>query len=72
MVTKGALEKRLAELEAKMAPKRIETLADFVLFIANRREGEEWPPLSPEMEDLFDRSAEGAERHDEDGVGSSS
>ena len=53
MATRAALEKRLAGVEAKSKPKMISTLADFVLFIANRQDGEEWPPLSPEMAELF-------------------
>jgi len=53
MATRHGLEKRLADIETKSKPKMISTLADYVLFIANRQDGEEWPPLSPEMAELF-------------------
>jgi len=52
MVTKSSIERRLSKLETKMKPKRIETLADFVLWAARRdRFGDDtpMPPLSPEM-----------------------
>jgi hypothetical protein len=52
MVTKSSIERRLSKLETKMKPKRIETLADLVLWAARRdRFGDDgpMPPLSPEM-----------------------
>jgi len=52
MVTKISIERRLSTLETKMKPKRIETLADLVLWVARRdRFGDDgpMPPLSPEM-----------------------
>ena len=65
MATRSALEKRLCNLETKSKPKMISTLADYVLFIANRQDGEEWPPLSPEMQGVFDNLAKKGERHKE-------
>ena len=53
MVTRAALAKRLADLEAKTKPKRIETLADWVLWLANRREGEPRPPMDPGLEEVL-------------------
>ena len=53
MATSAAIDKRLAKLEAKTRAKTIETLADYVLFIANRKPGEPWPPVSPEIADIF-------------------
>ena len=67
MATKAALEKRLSGLEAKTKPKMIETLADWVLWLANSNEGEERPPLSEEMEDCFKSLAEKAERRKQEG-----
>ena len=61
MVTKSAFERRLTEIEAKTKPKTIETLADWVLWLANRREGEESPPVSPIMQDMFDKLAKSDE-----------
>lgn len=53
MVTRVALEKRLSELEAKIQPKRIDTLADWVMWIAHRREGEPRPPMDPGLEEVL-------------------
>lgn len=60
MASKSAIEKRLADVEAKARPKKIETLADFVRYMAaKQRYGVEVvgpsPPLSPEMEACFER-----------------
>lgn len=53
MTGRAAIERRLSELEAKTKPKRIDTLADWVLFIANRRPGEPWPPVNPVIEEAM-------------------
>lgn len=53
MVTSAGIEKRLSALEEKTAPKRIETLADWVMFIANRKPGEPWPPINPVIDEVM-------------------
>jgi hypothetical protein len=58
MATKSVIERRLSGLEAKMKPKRIETLADWVLWLARReRYGDTGarPQLSPEMEECLSK-----------------
>lgn len=54
MTTSAGIEKRLAKLEAKTKPKTIATLADWVMFIANRKPGEPWPPVSPAIQEMMD------------------
>lgn len=57
MTTKSAIERRLSDLETRMKPKRIETLADWVLWLARReRYGDSGPrpPLSPEMAEFLE------------------
>lgn len=53
MTTSAAIDKRLSKLEAKTRPKRIETLADWVMFIANRKPGEPWPPVDPAIDEAM-------------------
>jgi hypothetical protein len=58
MVTKSAIERRLSDLETKMKPKKIETLADWVRWIARReRFGDDgpMPELSPAMAELLEQ-----------------
>ena len=50
MATRSALEKRLADLEAKTKPKRIETLADFVIWMAHKQPGDPIPEMKPVLE----------------------
>jgi len=64
MVTRSAIEKRLSELEAKTRPKTIETLADFVLWMANKRPGDVMPEMNPVLAeglDNFSRKSREAE-----------
>jgi hypothetical protein len=58
MATKSAIERRLSDLETKMQPKKIETLADWVLWLARReRYGDTGPrpPLSPEIAEFLEQ-----------------
>lgn len=53
MVTRAAIEKRLAAIEAKTKPKRIETLADWVMWVAHAQPGEPRPPMDPDLEEVL-------------------
>ena len=58
MVTKSTIERRLSDLEARMKPKRIETISDFVLSAALRdRYGDDspMPELSPAMAEFLEQ-----------------
>jgi len=54
VATSAGIKKRVEALEAKAKPKMIETLADYVKWIANRKPGEKRPPMTPVMESFFD------------------
>jgi hypothetical protein len=58
MVTKSTIVRRLSDLETRMKPKRIETLADFVLWAARQdRYGDDspMPELSPAMAEFLEQ-----------------
>lgn len=63
MTTSAAINKRLDKLEARTKPKRIETLADWVRFIANRKPGEPWPPVNPVIEEAMSSLHENCKKH---------
>jgi hypothetical protein len=58
----GDLERRLARF--RQGPATIRTLRDYVVWLANREEGEERPPMDPELEAMLSNFAAGAERDD--------
>jgi len=47
---KAGIERRIRALEAERGPATIQTLRDYVVWLANREEGEERPPMDPELE----------------------
>ncbi len=46
---KAGIERRIRALEAERGPATIRTLRDYVVWLANREEGEERPPMDPEL-----------------------
>lgn len=64
MTTSAAINKRLDKLEAKTKPKRIETLADWVRFIANRKPGEPWPPVNPVISEAMANLGKNSDKHE--------
>ena len=58
----GDLERRLARF--RQGPATIRTLRDYVVWLANREEGEERPPMDPELEAVLFNFGAGAGRDD--------
>jgi hypothetical protein len=59
---KAGIERRILALEAERGPATIRTLRDYVVWVANREEGEERPPMDPELEELLYNFTEGCKR----------
>ena len=58
---KASLERRIRALEAERGPATIQTLRDFVVWMATREEGEESPPMDPELEAVLFKGLEAVE-----------
>jgi len=58
----GDLERRLARF--RQGPATIQTLRDYVVWLANREEGEDRPPMDPELEAVLFNFGAGAGRDD--------
>ena len=50
---KAGIERRVRALEAERGLATIQTLRDYVVWLANREEGEERPPMDPELEAML-------------------
>lgn len=59
-----SLRSRLEDLEAERGPATIRTLRDYVVWMANREEGEERPPMDPELEAMLFNFAAGVGKDD--------
>lgn len=59
----GDLERRLARF--RQGPATIQTLRDYVVWLANREEGEERPPMDPELEAVLFNFAAGEPEEEE-------
>jgi hypothetical protein len=56
---RAGIERRIRALEAERGPATIQTLRDYVVWLANREEGEERPPMDPELEAVLFNFARG-------------
>jgi len=58
---RAGIERRIRALEAERGPATIQTLRDYVVWLANREEGEERPPMDPELEAVLFKGLEAVE-----------
>ena len=61
---RAGIERRIRALEAERGPATIQTLRDYVVWLANREEGEDRPPMDPELEAVLFNFGAGAGRDD--------
>ncbi len=57
---KAGIERRIRALEAERGPATIRTLRDYVVWLADREEGEARPPMDPELEAVLFNFGAGA------------
>jgi len=61
---RAGIERRIRALEAERGPATIQTRRDDVVWLANREEVEERPPMEPELEAVLFNFAPGVGRDD--------
>lgn len=61
---KAGIERRIRALEAERGPATIRTLRDYVVWLAYHRQGEERPPMDPELEAMLFNFAAGVGKDD--------